>query len=210
MPDESIRTILQQRNISRLYHFTNANNLDSILRNGLQPRSSLENEGVVFSYNDPLRIDGHKNSVSLSVEFPNYKMFYRIRQEAGEGHNWAVLELSANILCDGTCAFCRTNASDASVITIPMEQKLGSQALLRLFDEWEGKPDRNELGIPLCYPTNPQAEVLVFECIPICYINRICFDTQSVMEEYSSVYLYNIQVQIEKNLFCPRSDHRYW
>lgn len=57
------------------------------------------------------------------LSFQIIKMFYRIRQEAGEGHNWAVLELSANILCDCTCAYCRTNASDASVITIPFEQK---------------------------------------------------------------------------------------
>lgn len=76
---------------------------------------------------------------------------------------------------------------------------------MRLFDEWEGKPDRNKLGIPLCYPTNPQAEVLVFERIPIGYINKVCFETRNDMEEFADVSLYYIQTQVEKNLFCPRS-----
>ena len=205
---------MQLRNINHLYHFTNAINLPLIFQLGLQPRSNMEElakNGYEFSFNDEMRLDGCKNASSLSIEFPNYKMFYRIRQETECPSDWAVLKLSSDILCNCDCAFCRTNASDATVTCISIDRRKGANALLQLFDDWEGKPTRAEMGLPSNFPTNPQAEVLAFGVIPTYYIKTVFFESQDVAQKYAYLnYIKNGVVQIDMSLFCPRFDYSYW
>lgn len=69
--------ILKQRQIDRLYHFTQAENLSNIFRYGLLPREILENEEIDSCFNDDYRFDNCLNAVCMSIEFPNYKMFYK-------------------------------------------------------------------------------------------------------------------------------------
>ncbi len=94
-----MRSIMKQRQIDRLYHFTQAENLENIFRYGIVPRTILDQQGIQSSYNDDYRYDNCEDAVCTSIEFPNYKMFYKLRQDAPE-MDWAVLRLDANILCD--------------------------------------------------------------------------------------------------------------
>lgn len=41
----TIQEIVQQRNITKLFHFTHSDNLSSIIENGLLSRSDLDDEG---------------------------------------------------------------------------------------------------------------------------------------------------------------------
>ncbi|MBS6212229.1 MAG: DUF4433 domain-containing protein, partial [Proteus hauseri] len=59
----SIQEIVQQRNITRLFHFTHRNNLSSIINNGLMSREALNNMNTGYRHNDDLRIDGHLDAI---------------------------------------------------------------------------------------------------------------------------------------------------
>lgn len=160
--------ILKQHNINRLYHFTQAENLLNIFAYGLLPREKLEEKNIYSCFNDDYRYDACLNAVCMSIEFPNYKMFYKLRQDNPD-IDWVVLQLDAQILCDFTCAYCRTNAGDASMHKIPLEERMSMNAFKGLFEDFSLSPTRAELGISDEYPTNPQAEVLVFGEIPVYY-----------------------------------------
>lgn len=166
---------MKERQIDRLYHFTQADNLKNIFRYGLLPRDELESRGIESSINDEYRFDDCLDAICTSIEFPNYKMFYKLRCENPDV-DWAVLELNAEIVCDYQCAFNWTNAGDSASYSIPIKKRMTQSAFENLFEDKDGYPTRDELNIPDWYPTNPQAEVLVFDKIPISYIKKVSFE----------------------------------
>lgn len=201
--------IMRQRQIDRLYHFTQAENLENIFRYGIVPRTTLDRRRIQSRYNDDYRYDDCKDAVCTSIEFPNYKMFYKLRQDNPET-DWAVLRLNAHILCDFECAFCWTNAGDATMYNEPLEQRMGTKAFLELFGNKPGYPQRENLNINDWYPTNPQAEVLVFGIIPIEYIQSVYFEEHITMQKYQDVIPKEVSASITPNVFRPRTDWEAW
>ena len=76
--------ILEQKRIDTLYHFTRTENLENIFQYGIIPREVLDRRRIKSSYNDEFRYDDCLDAVCTSIEFPNYKMFYKLRQENPE------------------------------------------------------------------------------------------------------------------------------
>lgn len=79
-----IERIVTERNIRWLVHFTRIENLESILENGLLPRNNFEGLDVQPLTNDAFRLDGFLEATSLSIESPNYRMFWKCRCDAKE------------------------------------------------------------------------------------------------------------------------------
>lgn len=204
-----MKRILKQKQIDTLYHFTRAENLENIFRYGIIPRESLDQSEIKSSYNDEYRYDGCLDAVCTSIEFPNYKMFYKLRKENPET-DWVVLKLDATILCDFECAYCWTNAGDASIYNVPVEKRMGINAFLELFDDREGYPKREDLHINDRYPTNPQAEVLVFGTISMDYIGAIYFENDEDRQKYLDLIPDDISVKIYPKVFGPRDDWKAW
>ena len=96
MNNQSIIQYAKSRHIEDCVHFTNVLNLKSIINYGLLPKSTLKEESMNFQENDVYRYDGFENATSLSITFPNYKMFYSIRTQ-DTSKNWAV---------SNRCVFC--------------------------------------------------------------------------------------------------------
>ncbi|ABQ25481.1 hypothetical protein Gura_1280 [Geotalea uraniireducens Rf4] len=94
-----MRATVEGRGIAHLIHFTRFENLNSILQHGIRPRQVLDAGGEEYIFNDELRLDGCLDAVSLSISFPNYKMFYPYRCQ-DYSINWAVLRLKSSILWD--------------------------------------------------------------------------------------------------------------
>lgn len=100
---QTIKSIVQQRGITKLVHFTSINNLDTILRYGLATREVLDNAVVkhrgtfYFDFNDAKRLDCQRNSISLSIHHPNHKMFWTCRSHKPEA-SWVVLEINPSVL----------------------------------------------------------------------------------------------------------------
>ena len=71
-----IKEIVKSREIDYLFHFTQLQNLESILEHGLLSRNSMERVGAVGEINDPYRFNGQLGAISCSIWSPNYKLFY--------------------------------------------------------------------------------------------------------------------------------------
>ena len=219
MIEDQIRGICDKHRITTLVHFTRIENLHNILQEGLLNRSFLETRGQQFFFNDLDRADGHPEAICLSISFPNYRMFYSIRTERAQEVNdsqWVVLLLNAKVLWELDCAFCQENASSNAVRHIPLEDRKKPDALKSMFVEDYHAINRQSLQIPSDYPTNPQAEVLVFDGIPARYINGVHFWTATALDQWSNQaassrtfsdgrrYLYR------QEYFYGRCDYKKW
>ena len=210
-----IQQICEERGIETLCHFTRIENLHSILQNGLLGRSILHERGQQFLWNDADRADRHAEANCLSISFPNYQMFYSIRERMkSEGVNnsqWVVLLLDAKILWKLDCAFCQRNAASNAVRSIPLEGRKKPEALKGMFENFYDIKHQ-DLQIPLNYPTHPQAEVLVFDQIQMEYINAIHFSDATILEQWRSNYTgaFSNKFFVDRRYFDARSDYEVW
>ena len=202
--------ILRKRKIDWLMHFTSIENLKSIIKNGLVPRNTLKAKNIDSITNDYYRYDNCEGANCMSVEFPNYKMFYTLRCD-NPGSEWVVLALESKLLSDFRCAYCYTNAGSQEIYNSPIEGRMNINAFKSMFDERKDYPSREVLNIPEYYPTNPQAEVLVFGIIPIEYIKYIIFNNENTLNRYKSIIPKEIECVVDDNFyFYGRCDYEFW
>lgn len=168
---ERIRDICRERNITELIHFTKVQNVRSILDIGLNSKDYNGEIAKKHRVNDSGRFDYRTNMISLSVSYPNDKMFYKYRQ-IDTSQKWAVLSISPSVLWELECLFCPTNAANASISSASDESLYGFQAFERLFFQQTNKSR-------LCYPYDSQAEVLVNNHIPSHYIQSMIVEQKT-------------------------------
>lgn len=200
-----ISDFMEQRGILHLCHFTRVENLESILKYGLVPRSFLDDEQAIV--NDAFRYDRCEDAVCTTIEFPNYKMFYQLRCD-NPNTQWAVLRLDAQILTDFDCAFCQVNAGSAASFTIPLSERKGADALAKLYAPVVDGV-RRSLLIPPSYPTSPQAEVLVFGTIFPDYIEAVYFEDGETLRFFNKMG-YSVHMSVNSALFYGRADYKQW
>ena len=212
-----IQQICNERGIKTLVHFTRIGNLNSILQKGLLSRKTLEmlkeTHGQQFLFNDLKRYDDHKEAICLSISFPNYQMFYKYRK-INSDENWVVLLLDTKVLWALECAFCRQSAAYRTVTKIPLAERQKPEALKGMFADFDDIKRQN-WSIPKNYPTHPQAEVLVFDPIPVQYINTIYFWDSTALTEWfdNSANSGNYSPRFSarnQEYFEPRSDYEVW
>lgn len=203
-----MKGLVEARGIDFVWHFTRLSNLPSILVNGLINRVQITFSGMQSEFNDHCRIDGQQDSICCSIAHPNYKMFYRLRQENPDVE-WVVIGLKPSVLWEKDCAFCVSNAASNEVTSIPIQARKGTAAFNRLFEEAPGKPTREGLGISDACPTNPQAEVLVFGNIETSYIIGAVTQKKETEELLKAQYP-NYQFVYHKALFSARKDYEHW
>ena len=216
-----LQQICAERRITTLIHFTRIENLRStILQEGLLSRSRLERSGQRFLFNDEQRLDRHTEAICLSISFPNYKMFFKYRSRTSD-ETWIALLLDAKVLWELDCAFYQENAASnpapADGTTPSLEQRKTSRALTGMFVEdyvnrQGSRVSRQDLQIPNNYPTNPQAEVLVFDSIPTRYIKTVHFRNATILREWRSINseTYSQMLTSNSSYFNPRHDWAAW
>ncbi|MDD4944984.1 MAG: DarT ssDNA thymidine ADP-ribosyltransferase family protein [Rhodoferax sp.] len=157
----NIQVQVAERSILHLIHFTRVANLESIMNHGLLSVQTAQQQGVVPLVNDQLRLDGHKDAISLSIGFPNSAMFYKYRQLHPQ-ERWVVLLLKPEILWTHDCAYCLHNAADKRINSRPWSELSSDEAFQSMFAEApDGAPSRTVQRLDLSDPTDVQAEVLV-------------------------------------------------
>lgn len=175
---QTIRDIVSTRDIQHLVHFTQADNLVSIFREGLLSVEEARRRGLRPRTNDPVRYDRYLHGISLSVSYPNAPMFYKLRKMHPET-DWALLLIDPSVLFEKRCGFCRFNAADRRVPKDSEAALVGAQNFEAMFDRTiEHTP--SDLLRP-CDPTDPQAEVLAFESIEPSYVQKVIFFHEEVM-----------------------------
>ncbi|MCK0512798.1 DUF4433 domain-containing protein [Aromatoleum buckelii] len=211
----SMQRFLASRGVEHVVHFTRAENLPSILQHGLYGRNSLKTAGIQTAVNDYYRFDYLPDAICCSISFPNYKMFYRLRQE-NPGTDWVVLRVKPQVLWEKNCVFCVENAATRAVAQTPLQQRIGLDALQRLFSDIDTAPPRSELRIPDFYPTHPQAEVLIMDKIEPDMILDVLVDQKERIRDHKrlSKIVHDCvggkEFCYDKSYFDARMDYVYW
>lgn len=207
--EEEIRRILTERGIEILLHFTQLDNLQSILMHGLRPRDELDETARC---NDEHRLDRHTDTVSMSVHHPNDAMFFKyrskLRRENPQG-DWCVLAVTATVLLEQDALFCLTNAA-SSVITRMTEDALRTAASFRaMFEQIPGHASREDQHLNLNDPTDVQGEILVRGTIPPDRIFGIVFTSEAAQAQYQTV-VGNRQTRVhaENQVYLSRRDYQ--
>ncbi len=186
--DQKLREAIKQAAVSKkiplLTHFTRASNLISILEHGLCPVDNARASGINPHTNDPLRLDGYPGAVSVSIAFPNYKMFYKYRR-LNPGESWVVLLLAPSILWEKKCGFCQYNAADRRILGRSLASLTNIDAFHSMFNPAEDGPSRKERQLNDYDPTDPQGEVLVFNVIEPKFIEGIAFESSEIQAAYA-------------------------
>ncbi len=94
---EQMQEITRSRNVERLVHFTQVENLPSTIENGLIGRISLKKKNISYHINDQLRLDYIPDAICCFISFPNYKLFYRLRQ-LNPNTDWAIICIKPEVL----------------------------------------------------------------------------------------------------------------
>jgi len=181
---EAIRQAAVSKKIPLLAHFTRVSNLYSILEHGLCPLDKARASGITPHTNDPLRLDGYPGAVSVSIAFPNYKMFYKYRM-LNPSESWVVVLLAPSILWQKKCGFCQYNAADRRILGRPLTTLTHIDAFHSMFTPAEDGPSRQEQQLNDYDPTDPQGEVLVFDGIEPTFIEGIAFENSEIQATFA-------------------------
>ena len=127
-----IKQIADARGISTLCHFTRKENLSRILHHGLLSRRVLEDfpQQERPQFVDQDRHDGYKETICLSISFPNYQMLYK--NSKNEQSQWVILLIDTKVLWELDCAFFHQNASSYLVRSISLKESKKPSALKRM------------------------------------------------------------------------------
>jgi hypothetical protein len=174
-----------KRDIKHLVHFTNAVNLESIIKNGLCSIDILRQRGLDFHRNDQLRLDRYPRATSLSITHPNDKMFAKYRWQ-GAGEDWVVLVIDPQVLWSTNAAFSRHNAADARIRRLPLKDLRTFDSFDSMFLPLTNSLERKENHLLDCDPTDVQAEVLAFELIPPELIRSVVFSSEHSLRKFKS------------------------
>lgn len=202
----TIQEFTAARNITSLVHFTKLKNLDSILQYGLLTPQLCEFLDIASEVNDRARYDG-QDAVCLSIEFPNYQLYWSFHNR-DTSVQWAIVELHSDVLWLKNCCFCTTNAADSAMSAQSFESRQGLPALEALYQDYEGK-NRADLKIPDNYTTNPQAEVLCIDAIDVDFIKAVHLDDYFAYKHYSAAYPL-VTIKWSSCYFKYRCDWRHW
>lgn len=205
---ERIRSYTLSKEINSLVHFTPIENVTSIAHNGLFSRDELEKRGLDFVYTDKKRLDGLTDYISVSISFPNYKMFFSVRKEFEKRENrsvgrWAVIIIRKEALWELDCKFFFRNAASAEFENRLDERWSSAEAFEEMFGN---KKDR--INIPEFYTTNPQAEVMIKDEVPRNYIAGVALENLDARCLVSPSI--DTPIEVMKELFGPREDYIHW
>ena len=205
--------------IKSLYHFTNLKNIISILKLGLYPVSELEKKNIKFERNDEKRLDGMRNCNSLSISYPNTWYLNKISKENNE--DYCIIEYDDRLLDQAIkknlVNYSKYNAARSDTIigkdlNCFIEMFRNSNILVQNPNTayYSGQiisPIQRKDTLPLNYPSNDQAEVLIEGIIDNKYIKRIIFKNEysyKLMKDYLKVY--EIAGVIDESYFIKRDD----
>lgn len=196
---------IKARGIDQLVHFTNIKNIDSIMSKGLLNAKDLVEQGIQYSFNDKYNIDG-RNGLSLSVQFPNYKMLYSKR--VNDPHNdLIIILLDPELINEKKCLYFYDNAASGKFSNMNSSDLMTDEAWEEMFSDEVDGILRSKLDIPNSFTTNPQAEVICLEPIEPKYIKKIIINS---VDQFDRVSNYSDKVLLDGVYFKYRKNYTFW
>jgi cell division protein FtsB len=209
----AIQNVITRRNINVLCHFTHIRNIPSILSNGILPRTEVERRELQSTFSDSFRFDGLLSSVSVSISFPNYRMLYR-KTGALSRADYCICLIDPSILWKQECLFSPYNAARNGLREVILQRGWSAAALEMMFDDIPMIAERAGRSLPISYPTDPQAEVMVPERIPAKSIIAIAVQPQVTPDQLQRDFGWTPDtmgiVSFDNRWFSRRIDSVFW
>lgn len=180
---DEIKKILENREIKTLLHFTQLENLPSIIEKGLLTKDNVDESAKC---NDEHRLDNHTDTISVSIHHPNSPMFYKYRQQNPKA-DWCVIGIKADILQEQDALFCKKNAASSSISQESEERLRCPDSLEGMFQELADSPSRDEQCLKSYDPTDVQAEVLIKGDIAPEHIKGIVFTSRQAKKDHQDL-----------------------
>lgn len=189
---KEIAAFASERGITRLVHFTPFQNLLGIFEmSGIWSRRRIgayaKEHGDLFlldyiSWNDQQRYDNRLDCVNLSIQHINAPLLRRFREKFAECDLWCVLEVDPVCLQKKGVTFTVGNAASSYVKA--NGSACGLAGLSAAFAERVitgnsyGLREQTRAGLAPADPTDPQAEVLFPEEIPLPLIKALVVENE--------------------------------
>jgi len=188
---QRINVLLEGRKINHLLHFTDSDNLISILHHGVLNRDLLTAQQLNFKYSDLERHDLLTNTISLSLAYPNSKMLY-MKKMLNQNRIFVVLEISLNILYEKNSRYIWMPGNAArqeikkDAWAYP-HKYVGITGAARMFPPKNLRQDKN---ISSAIPLDIQAEIMFCDPIGPSKIQRIhCQNILKIVKPELAMYL---------------------
>lgn len=150
---EDRKKFIDENGITRLYHYTDINNIESILKHGILSRNELTGKNIEFTENKT-KHNLNGNDISMSISHINYNELNRLTNHSRET-NMIVLVTNTRPLMMLDTEFARSTTS--------LSRTDKTKDIKVLFDgkrEYRGYQNKLQ-QLPNYYPTNPNSEALV-------------------------------------------------
>lgn len=163
---------LRERSVLYLVHFTHIDNLASIIKSGIIPRSFLADS---YRASDDVRLDGNDEYSCFSLTYPNYLMLYQKRKKNPLSYILLMIDIEAlSKINDESIVFYPGNAARSDM---RFKGGHGISAIEAMFAENITTRDGTEIyrsaqRIESQYTTDPQAEVQIAASIPAKFIKK--------------------------------------
>lgn len=175
---------INERQITRLCHFTKGKNFTHIVN---EFGGILGSDRIPSNYrdvNDDKRLDGKLNYVCCSVEYPNLYYLSSIKDNDKLFNEWIILLINPRIMTEKECLFSPVNAATESGKYI----NVGRVGFASLFSQVVTTSKRRIVRTEKMLkpaPTDFQAEVLIKEKVPLEYIEGIIVANEEAERTYS-------------------------
>lgn len=195
---------IKERNITRLCHFVHTNLLLHILNSeeGIKAVNFIDKD--ILKQNDEQRLDGKKDYVNCSIQYPNYWYFRRVKDNNPVFPDWAIIFIDPIVIAYETTEFCSVNAATRYGAYI----EKGYAAFKDMFSNKIdiGNKVHNRSGMMLkSAPTDDQAEALVYKSIPRKFITGIALMSEEAAREKKAAWdvlgVPDIDIYIAPELF---------
>ena len=193
--DKNVKFFID-RGVKWLYHFTNTENIEGIIQKGILSRHFQEKQHIVAKCNDPN--EAGSQYISVSIEWPNYKMFYKKRID-NPHERFAVVCISVFCLTECDFLMYSTNSS----------KDYGTAIVENASELYYNSSSRKYLSSAK-FPTDPQAELRILNCIPTKYIKAIYFESYDDLFAYLNTHEKNDKYRVANVLFSGREDYEAW
>ncbi len=177
---ELIEGEINRRGINRVCHFTQSRKLPHIFGelNGLLSTSLLrQNYTDLLDQNDLHRYDNRDDYICCSIEYPNTWFLNRIRDNNPNFTDWVILYINPIVITWSTTLFSPRNAASDHGANIMG----GYNGFVRLYQRSvtgaRGYTFTRQATMLPASPTDDQAEILVYEYIPVNLIEGIVSPT---------------------------------
>ena len=194
LTNKNIQDTIFRHNLTKIYHFTSLSNLPSILKNGILSKDQLVKQQIEFEQNDNLRLDNMTDFISCSLEYPNNKLLYKNKYSLHK--DYCLIEIDIDILNHVFSACSTTNAASKSGKNI-----MSISYIERLFNLPRPK------SLPINFPTDEQAEILIKSFIPLSFVKSIIFENSFDYNKCANLFPSNIKTTINGNMFSVRGQY---